>query len=213
MALAVAISSGACAVHGQGDLDRRDRGAGQRPQAAGLRSPIPLARLAIMPVAGDAPQALAEVLAASVAESLALLAPGVELVGPDTAADLLASRDARTARDSAFTYESGSARADHLSVDRITAAVGTPWIVDLRIDPMEMPGPRRGARESDRAGVPDALGARVTLWSAGDGEPAWGGVVVIPEAVARGDHGSAAAGTLRTMIRRLVSRAPIVAAR
>jgi len=214
MALVLAVSSGACVAHGSttppppGSLDRPattiDLG------ASAIQAPIPVARVAIMPVAEGAPRGLAEVLAASVAESLALLAPGVDLVGPGTAAELLAAGRAEGARESAFAYEARSARVDHLAVDRIVAAVGTPWILDLRVDPIEMLEPRRGPEDPERASVPDAFGARVTLWSSGDSEPAWGGIVLIPEAVVMADDGGDATATIRELIARFMSRAPIV---
>jgi hypothetical protein len=179
--------------------------------AGATQEPIPVARLAILPVAEGAPAALGRLLAESVAESLAHLAPEVDLVDPVAAGELLAARGAETARESAFTYESRSARADLLDVDRITAAVGTTWILDLRVDPIEMLEPRRGPVDPDRASIPDALGLRVTLWSAGENEPAWGGLVLIPERVAIADAGGEAAETIRKMIARFMSRAPIVA--
>jgi len=214
LALTLAAASGACAIpasQGPAQPVPPDRPATSINLPATTRmEPIPVARLAIMPVSEGTPSGLAEVLAASVTESLALLAPGVDLVRPEVTAELLAASRVETARESAFTYETRSARADHLAVDQITAAVGTPWILDLRVDRVETMEPRRGREDPERTNVPDAFGARVTLWSAGDSEPAWGGMVLIPEALAMADEQRPATSLLREMIGRFIAHAPIV---
>lgn len=171
-------------------------------------------RVAVLPTGGEASPLVAGVLGDAVLSALQERLPDLPLLQPDSAAARISRAGVDDVRLRVFSYGVREASADVMLLDRLTDALGTPRVLDLRAEEVAVTGVPGGPPDASMGpaggdGPRRALGLRLTMWASGEARPLWGVMALLPGLESEAELTTEAQEAVRGMVARIIAQAPI----